>query len=254
MLNIVVILIVLLLGGYLIFSKYLANSESWKATITPLSSIMGSGFLVSAPLLAGVVGDLAVICMAVLLTFAYGIGSAIRFNIKHFEPIENNDLGAVQGIAFASRLVLSGAYFISVIYYIQLLSAFVLNALGIHSVLGGHILTTSILLVICGFGIWRGLAELEVLEKYTISLNLAMIGALLIALATYNVKLLVAGSWQMPAISSDITTQDVRILLGLLIIVQGFETSRYLERIRIDCVSEERTNHNLIRGWTSPSL
>nr|WP_320010312.1 hypothetical protein [uncultured Desulfobulbus sp.] len=29
--------------------------------------------------------------------------------------------------------------------------------------------------------------------------------------------------------------------------------NRWFERIRIDCVSEARTNHNLIRGWTSPA-
>ncbi|MBM9615325.1 hypothetical protein JWJ90_13655 [Desulfobulbus rhabdoformis] len=31
------------------------------------------------------------------------------------------------------------------------------------------------------------------------------------------------------------------------------ETLHIFERIRIDCVSEARTNHNLIRGWTSPA-
>ncbi len=39
--------------------------------MTPLASIMGSGFLVSAPLLAGTVGNLAVVCMGMLLVLAY---------------------------------------------------------------------------------------------------------------------------------------------------------------------------------------
>ena len=46
MLNIVIILVAVLLGGYLAFSKRLAGSSNWQATITPLASIMGSGFLV----------------------------------------------------------------------------------------------------------------------------------------------------------------------------------------------------------------
>ena len=99
------------------------------ATVTPLASIMGSGFLVSAPLLAGIVGNLAVVCMALLLVLAYMVGGAIRFNIRHFEPIENKGHGPAQDIAFLSRIVLVGAYFISVTYYLELLAAFLFNVI-----------------------------------------------------------------------------------------------------------------------------
>ena len=70
MLNAVIIVVALLLAGYLAFSKRLATSSNWKATVTPLASIMGSGFLVSAPLLGGIVGNLADVCMALLLVLA----------------------------------------------------------------------------------------------------------------------------------------------------------------------------------------
>jgi hypothetical protein len=82
MLNGIIIVVALALGAYLAISKRLAGSSGWKATVTPLASIMGSGFLVSAPLLAGVVGNLAVVCMGVLLVLAYMVGGAIRFNIR----------------------------------------------------------------------------------------------------------------------------------------------------------------------------
>ena len=55
-----------------------------------------------------------------------------------------------------------------------------------------------------------------------------MIGALLVALVCYNGQLVVGGEWGLPDVSSEINFQDVRILLGMLIVVQGFETSRYL--------------------------
>ena len=55
MLNAAIIIIAVVLASYLAFSKRLAGSSNWKATVTPLASIMGSGFLVSAPLLAGIV-------------------------------------------------------------------------------------------------------------------------------------------------------------------------------------------------------
>jgi len=226
--NVAIVLVALALGGYLAFSRRLAASASWKATVTPLASIMGSGFLVSAPLLAGIVGNLAVVCMAALLVLAYMVGGAIRFNILHFEPIESKGHGPAQDAAFLSRLVLIGAYFISVTYYLELLAAFAFKAAGIHSEVAADVLTTVLLLTIGGIGMWRGLDELESVEKYAVALNLGMIGSLIFALAAYNVHMALNGTWAFPSISSDIDFHDLRVLLGLLIVVQGFETSRYL--------------------------
>jgi hypothetical protein len=228
MLNIVIITVALALGAYLALSRRLAGSSNWKATVTPLASIMGSGFLVSAPLLAGIVGNLAVVCMALLLVLAYMVGDAIRFNIRHFEPIENKGHGVAQDIAFLSRIVLTGAYFISITYYLQLLAAFLLNAVGNKNAAAANGITTVLLLTIGGIGMWRGLGKLESVEKYAISLNLGMIGALLVGLTIYNVQLVLGGNWVLPPISSSIDLHDLRVLLGLLIVVQGFETSRYL--------------------------
>jgi hypothetical protein len=228
MLNVIIITVALALAGYLALSKRLANSSSWKATVTPLASIMGSGFLVSAPLLGGLVGNRALVCMAALLLIAFGVGEAIRFNIRHFEPIEDEGHGPAQQVAFLSRIVLAGAYFISVTYYLQLLAAFLLNAVDVQSEVAANSITTVILVGIGGIGMWRGLEELEAVEKYAISLNLGMIGALLAGLAVYNLNLVVAGTWSLPDISSNIDLHDLRVLLGLLIVVQGFETSRYL--------------------------
>ena len=228
MLNLIIIVVALALGGYLAFSRRLAASSNWKATVTPLASIMGSGFLVSAPLLAGIVGNLAVVCMALLLVLAYMVGGAIRFNIRHFEPIENKGHGPAQNIAFLSRIVLVGAYFISVTYYLELLAAFVLKAAGMQSQIAANSITTLLLLAIGTIGMWRGLKELEAVEKYAVALNLGMIGALLVSLAIYNVHMVQGGTWALPSISSAIDFHDLRVLLGLLIVVQGFETSRYL--------------------------
>ncbi|WP_035237754.1 hypothetical protein [Desulfobacter vibrioformis] len=228
MLNGTIIIIALILGSYFAFSKHLSQSSNWKATVTPLASIMGSGFLISAPLLAGTVGNLAVICMALLLALAFLVGEAIRFNIRHFEPIETHGRGFAQGVAFFSRIVLTCAYFISITYYLQLLSAFLLNSLGIKNEFAANGITTALLVTIGGIGMWRGLDELEKVEKYAIALNLGMIGALLAGLGIYNFQRAAGGLWELPGISSAINFHDLRVLLGLLIVVQGFETSRYL--------------------------
>jgi len=178
--------------------------------------------------LAGAVGIYALFSMMGLLLIAYAVGGAIRFNIRHFEPIENKGYGAPQDLALLSRLTLAGAYFISVTYYLQLLAAFTLRLAGVEGAGWANGVTTGLLLVIGCAGMWRGLDQLEKVERYAVSLNLGMIGALLLALLVYNVRLLVAEEWGLPVIESVIDWPDVRVLLGLLIVVQGFETSRYL--------------------------
>jgi hypothetical protein len=99
-LDLIIATTALALAAYLAFSPRLGASASWKATLTSLASIMGSGFLVSAPLLGGVVGDLALVSIVILLCLAYAVGAAIRFNIAHFEPIENDAYGPAQILAF----------------------------------------------------------------------------------------------------------------------------------------------------------
>lgn len=188
---------------------------------------MGSGFLISAPLLAGVAGNYGVFCIAILLVVAYLIGEAMRFNIRHFEPIENEH-GAAQEVALLSRGVLSGAHFISVAYYLQLLAAFALHIVGVDSLEAARWVTTGVLVFIGGVGALRGLDELERLDKYAMSLNLGMIVALLTGLLIYNIELVAAGHWRLPDIDANIDLHDARVVLGLLIVVQGFETSRYL--------------------------
>ncbi len=228
MLNYIIVAVAIGLSGYLTFSKRLAHSSRWRATATPLASIMGSGFLVSAPMLGASVGNLAVFCMASLLVLAYAVGGVLRFNIRHFEPIETTVHGLPQNVAFLSRIVLAGAYFISVTYYLQLMAAFLGHAIGIENPVLMRLITTALLLTIGTIGIWRGLSMLERFEKYAIALNLGMIGALLVGLFIHNAELIGTGDWTLAQVPSNITLHDIRLLLGLLIVVQGFETSRYL--------------------------
>ncbi len=89
-------------------------------------------------------------------------------------------------------------------------------------------ITSALLILIGTIGMWRGLGMLERLEKYAVAVNLGMIGALLTGLAVYNMRLWMDGGWTLPAVSSEVSLHDIRVLLGLLIVVQGFETSRYL--------------------------
>ncbi|MFC4992109.1 hypothetical protein [Rubritalea tangerina] len=228
MMNILIIAIALSVAGFLAFSKKLNTSSAWRATLTPLASIMGSGFLVCAPLIGGIAGPWSLFFMIGLLLVAYAVGACIRFNIRHFEPIENAQHGTVQRVALASRMVLAIAYFISVAYYLQLLAVFVLSIFGIDNSIAAKALSSTILIAISIVGITHGLSSMERLEKYAISLNLGMICALLFALLCHNIQLFQNNTWQLPLSKSHFDTTDIRVILGLLIVVQGFETSRYL--------------------------
>ncbi|MDF1691362.1 MAG: hypothetical protein P1U47_03240 [Zhongshania sp.] len=208
----------------------LRRARDWRATVTPLASIIGSGFLVVAPLLTSSFGNYAVLAMLLIVITAYGLGDAMRYNILHVEPLlikQTPPLGLAQREQL-SRVVLAFAYVVSVSFYLQLLAAFVLEALPANVVLSSKSITGGILLVIGVLGIWRGLQMLESLEKYAVSVKLAIIAGLLAGLLSYDLSLLskpaLAAFPSLPIFNGD----SVRSLLGMLIIVQGFETSRYL--------------------------
>ena len=67
--------------GLLLLSPRLSKSTVWRATVTPLASIIGSGFLVLAPILVSDYGYIAPLVMAGLCLGAFLFGAAIRFNI-----------------------------------------------------------------------------------------------------------------------------------------------------------------------------
>jgi hypothetical protein len=209
------------------------NARQWRATVTPLASIIGSGFLVSAPLLASIAGPYAALLMALLCAAGYSIGAAVRHNIKNVEPAlkDNSAPGLVVSFEKVSEFCLVIAYVISICFYLQLLSAFALKGAGMDSDFYGKILTT---LIISGLGIigfTKGFGRLEDLEELSVGLKLAVIAALILGLVIYNATLLEEGSFELAPAPADLDFHAVRVTLGALLIVQGFETSRYLGHI-----------------------
>lgn len=89
--SVAIIVMALVVAATLAFTPRIRDSSAWKATVTPLSSIMGSGFLVSAPLVVAEAGVYAPFAMAALLALAFAIGSMIRFNIRFAEPAPEPD-------------------------------------------------------------------------------------------------------------------------------------------------------------------
>ena len=239
------ILILLTTFAVILFllSKRVRNLEKWQATVTPLASIIGSGFLIIAPLLAHILGSYAFVGILALVILGYFCGSALRYNMLAEEKggkAENQSATSVEGansndsvkslltIDNFSQLILGLAYIISVTFYLKLLAAFALKGLKIDSSFLINLLTSAILISIGLIGKFRGLNLLEKLEEYSVSIKLAIIAGFVVGLAYVNLHLVFAGSWQILAEPKTIDFNSVRVLFGSLIVVQGFETSRFL--------------------------
>ena len=68
-----------------------AKSNFWRATVTPLASIIGSGFLVVGPILDHTFGAYAPLGMLALCALAYLFGMAVRQNIRTQPDFSNKN-------------------------------------------------------------------------------------------------------------------------------------------------------------------
>jgi hypothetical protein len=200
------------------------------ATSTPLASIFGSGFLVIVPILAGAVGTYSVVAMAGVCLLAYAVGSVIRYNIIHVEPVlAGRPSEATLSLERVSDLALVLAYIISVCLYLHILSAFVLGSFNMDTELNENLMTTGIIGVIMAIGLTKGLDDLEILEKWALYMTFIIIALLLLGFAYYDWT-----AWQstagftQPKAQPHSSWEILTIIAGTLIVVQGFETTRYL--------------------------
>jgi hypothetical protein len=201
-----------------------------EATSTPLASIFGSGFLIIVPILAGAVGPYSVFAMAGICALAYAVGSVIRFNIEHAEPVlADHPAEIILALERSADLALVLAYVISVSLYLHILSAFVLGGLGIDSEINENVLTTVVIAVIMLIGVVKGLKPLEILEQWALYITLVIIVLLAIGFGVYDFN-----AWRttagitLPAAADHSAWEILTIVAGTLIVVQGFETTRYL--------------------------
>ena len=226
MLNMFILLVTVATAGVLLYPK-LAKAATWRATITPLASIIGSGFLVLGPILDVSYGVYAPLMMAVLCAGAYFFGSAIRFNIATIDQTKGKRSALEESLETAASWVLAFAYVISVAYYLNLFGAFGVSLTELDSKLHAKQLTSAVLLLILVVGWTRGFGALERMEQVTVGIKLAIISGLLFGLAVYFFGK--AGSGELLLNPPTVTGwAAVTLAFGLIVTVQGFETSRYL--------------------------
>jgi len=230
MLNILLVVIAAMVLLFM-FHPRLTKSESWQATLTPLSSIIGSGFLVIAPLLASVVGEYSPFAVMGIVVLAYAIGGVIRFNIVHAEPLLHDRKAhpLLYKTDLFANTILSFAYVTAVAFYLSLLSSFLMNYTGFGESPGlERTLTTVIIIFIATTGFMRGLGGLEKLEGYSMSLQLSIVAALLVGILVYDYNFIQSERSLVFDHQDRHWLTQACILCGILLVVQGFETSRFL--------------------------
>jgi hypothetical protein len=221
----IIILSVIVAALAFLFHRAVRKSINWRATVTPLASIIGSGFLVVAPLLHSQFGRYAPLAMLALVVFGYVVGFVLRENIAtETRPPSANILKTL------ARIALVAAYLVSVAFYIELLSDFLVHGFGKAPDTFPNLqrfISTAIILFIAARSCLKGFVGLERLEEYAVSGKLAIICGLLTGLVGYNIHAFQISTWTAgPNVHSGWTA--LRILMGSLIVVQGFETSQFL--------------------------
>lgn len=210
--------------GVVLWWPGLRASATWRAMTTPLASIIGSGFLVLGPILDNQYGALAPAVMLALCLGSYLLGGAIRYNMR---AIEAGAVSWPQGVETLASWALSFAYIVSVAYYLNLFGAFAVSLTPFDDVIFARIVTSAIYLVIAGVGWTRGFKSLEAMEYLSVGVKLAIIAGLLVGLGFFFAEK--SGQGALVFLDPQISGWAALTLgFGLIVTVQGFETSRYL--------------------------
>ncbi|GJM03152.1 MAG: hypothetical protein DHS20C08_16530 [Rhodomicrobium sp.] len=184
----------------------------------------------AGPVLAHVAGNWAWLAMLGLCALAYLFGAVMRFNISHIEPLIASGAppASITWLERISSFALAFAYFISVAYYLNLLAAFALKAAGIINPELVSWISSFVIIALGAIGSLKGLHALENVEMPAVSLKLALITGLLAGLALTAILEMIEGGVMLSEHNHATGKEEISILLGLVILVQGFETSRYL--------------------------
>ena len=120
------------------------------------------------------------------------------------------------------------AYVISINYYLNLFGAFSVSLTSVNDRVHARIITTAAIAFVALLGWIRGFAGLERVEELTVGLKLAIIVGLLVGMLSFSIEQPQGGQLLDSLATHRLNWKSLTVALGLLITVQGFETSRYL--------------------------
>ena len=201
------------------------------ATVTPLASIFGSGFLIIVPVLERTLGALAVVGAAGVCVVAWLVGTAIRHCVRVVEPLAaSGELDrATRRLERLADAVIVVAYVISVALYLRIMAEYVVSfAVDGGSSSAERVLACAAVALIVAVGVLRGFHGLDLLERAALIAVLILTTLLGGALLIDDARALFDTGLRLPPVP-DVGVGNVLLILGgIVITVQGFETIRYL--------------------------
>ena len=205
-------------------------SKTLVASVPPLASIFGSGFLIIVPVLERTLGALSVVGIAGVCGFAWLVGTAIRHNIGAVEPLrEAGTLDEVtRRLERASDFVIALAYIISVALYLRIMSEYLVEFAAGEALVAERLLASIGLAAIVAIGVLRGFGGLDVMERVALIAVLGLTTILGAVLFLTDAGHLLGGTLHLPPVPGKGLANVLLILGGIVITVQGFETVRYL--------------------------
>ncbi|MDH3682649.1 MAG: hypothetical protein OEV40_22170, partial [Acidimicrobiia bacterium] len=212
--------------AYVLYRPRIQQSKQYQATVVPLANIMDVGFILFSPAIVLLVGFRAPFFMLGICLVAIAAGFAIAYNIRHYEPIEGEGgrPDRLERIAYWSLL---GASMVNIAYYTMILMALIQLPLGWNSVNGRTVMGVAVLAVLIVIGMSGGMDWLNQLGNRTTAFNLAAVIGVVVAFLVANVQEALGGRWDLGP-SPDLGSEEIRKMIGLFAIVQGFEAARYI--------------------------
>ncbi len=233
-------LVAIVVLAYFLYRPRVQQSTRYQAAVVPLANIMDVGFILFSPAIVLLVGFRAPFFMLGICLVAIAAGFAMAYNIRHYEPIEGEG-GRPDRLEAVSQWALLGASMVNIAYYTMLLIALVLLPFDANSPDRRSVIGAVLLVVVIGIGLAGGMDWLNEQGNRTTAFNLAAVVGIVVAFAVFNVQELLGGRWELGP-SPDMTSEDIRKMIGLFAIVQGFEASRYIG-VRFGAEQRIRTMH-----------
>ncbi|MDQ3103611.1 MAG: hypothetical protein M3Q53_07225 [Actinomycetota bacterium] len=201
-----------------------------RATVTPLASIFGSGFLIIVPVLERTLGALAVVGTVAICALAWVIGTAIRHIVSEVEPrIADGSIDrTTQGIDRLADAVIVAAYVISVALYLRIMAEYIVGYLAEGSDFAERLIASAGVALIAAVGVTRGFRGLDLMERLALGGVLVLTTVLGGAFFIADAGDLLGVGIELPPVPSKDLAEVLLVLGGIVITVQGFETVRYI--------------------------
>ena len=219
-------LLTILAIAYVLYRPKVQQSKQYEATVVPLSNIMDVGFILFSPSIVLLVGFRAPFFMFGICLVAIAAGLAMAYNIRHYEPIEG-DGGRPDRIEIISEWALLGASMVNIAYYTLVLMALILLPFKANGDTRESVMGTVLLGVLIIIGMRGGMDKLNKAGNRTTAFNIAAVVGVVVAFLIANFQAALGGQWGLGP-SPDLGTEEIRKMIGLFALVQGFEASRYI--------------------------